>query len=258
MTVNYVRVELEIHRRRSATRAVTDQAAINFYLHISSPEENDPSVAAHWANRRRVVARLASAALKDAPQRPTLVGRRLHDRLNGGEVVTVDAGAGAPGLTAALEQLGGIRDRHVHADLAEPLPLKDASAAVVISTEVVEHLLDPVALLREAFRILKPGGHLVLTTPNQPTFPGMILHRRATVNPNERIQGGVTQYGHVSILGRRGGNASSSSSASSSSAMATTARSRTPRRQTCSPTARLHTCQVRRLGCRVGAADACP
>ena len=38
---------------------------------------------------------------------------------------------------------------------------------VVISTEVIEHLENPRATLRNLFRLLKPGGILILTTPNQ-------------------------------------------------------------------------------------------
>ncbi|MGD2045650.1 MAG: methyltransferase domain-containing protein [Gemmatimonadota bacterium] len=60
------------------------------------------------------------------------------------------------------------REYRIHnADLQRDLlPFPDASVDVVTSFETLEHLLDPMHLLIEANRILKPGGWLVLTTPN--------------------------------------------------------------------------------------------
>lgn len=45
------------------------------------------------------------------------------------------------------------------------LPLDDASAGTVVLTEVLEHCEDAAAVLREARRILEPGGLLFLTVP---------------------------------------------------------------------------------------------
>ena len=42
--------------------------------------------------------------------------------------------------------------------------LPDASADVVLSTQVLEHVDDPSVYLAEAFRVLKPGGLLLLST----------------------------------------------------------------------------------------------
>ncbi|HEX9395520.1 MAG TPA: class I SAM-dependent methyltransferase [Burkholderiales bacterium] len=47
-----------------------------------------------------------------------------------------------------------------------PLPYADSEFDVVTCSEVIEHLENFRALLREAHRVLKPGGLLVLTTPN--------------------------------------------------------------------------------------------
>lgn len=45
------------------------------------------------------------------------------------------------------------------------IPVADASFDAVMCTEVFEHLPDPVAAIREFSRLLRPGGHLVLTAP---------------------------------------------------------------------------------------------
>ena len=42
--------------------------------------------------------------------------------------------------------------------------LDDASVDAVLSTQVLEHVLDPAAYLAEAYRVLRPGGQLLLST----------------------------------------------------------------------------------------------
>lgn len=46
------------------------------------------------------------------------------------------------------------------------LPLRTGSADAVLFSEVIEHLVDPDAALDEIRRVLRPGGHLMLSTPN--------------------------------------------------------------------------------------------
>lgn len=47
-----------------------------------------------------------------------------------------------------------------------PLPLEAGTVDVVTCADVVEHLVDPTVLLREARRLLRADGALLLSTPN--------------------------------------------------------------------------------------------
>lgn len=51
-------------------------------------------------------------------------------------------------------------------DLRQPLPYDDASFDVLLLVEVIEHLENHRLALTELTRILRPGGVLILTTPN--------------------------------------------------------------------------------------------
>jgi SAM-dependent methyltransferase len=56
--------------------------------------------------------------------------------------------------------------RHFNIE-TERFPFPDAYFDVVLFCEILEHLLmDPMAVLREIKRVLRPSGALILTTPN--------------------------------------------------------------------------------------------
>jgi ubiquinone/menaquinone biosynthesis C-methylase UbiE len=58
--------------------------------------------------------------------------------------------------------------------IGELLPLADGSFDCVLLSEVIEHLEAPKVSIREASRVLRPGGRLLVTTPNyQSLWPMM-------------------------------------------------------------------------------------
>ena len=60
-----------------------------------------------------------------------------------------------------------------HGNLAE-LPLPDGSVDVVVNFQVIEHLWDQPQFVAECLRVLRPGGALMMSTPNRITFsPGL-------------------------------------------------------------------------------------
>src|SRR5258705_401338 len=57
------------------------------------------------------------------------------------------------------------------------LPFADATFDLVISSECIEHTLDPRGALREIHRVTRPGGRLLVTVPNQAWhFSATIAH----------------------------------------------------------------------------------
>ena len=75
------------------------------------------------------------------------------------------------------------------------LPFADAVADVVVAGEVLEHVADPPALVREACRVLKPGDTLVLDT-----IAATWWGRFSSVTVGERIPAGPPKRLHDPAL----------------------------------------------------------
>ena len=71
-----------------------------------------------------------------------------------------------------------------HGNLAE-LPLDDGAVDVVVNFQVIEHLWDQGRFVAECNRVLRPGGVLLMSTPNRITFsPG----RDTPLNPFHTLE----------------------------------------------------------------------
>jgi SAM-dependent methyltransferase len=60
------------------------------------------------------------------------------------------------------------------ADLNTTLPLETESFDVVVSNQVIEHLLYPVKFMKEVYRILKPNGYAVISTENLSSWDNIV------------------------------------------------------------------------------------
>jgi len=74
-------------------------------------------------------------------------------------------------ISASDSQEGNIVIRR--GDITTRLPFEDASVDQATCLAVLEHIRDPLPILRECRRVLRPGGRLILTTP---TRSGIRVH----------------------------------------------------------------------------------
>jgi 2-polyprenyl-3-methyl-5-hydroxy-6-metoxy-1,4-benzoquinol methylase len=72
--------------------------------------------------------------------------------------------------------------------ILEEAGLPDASVDVVVFLHVIEHVPDPLGTLKSIFRLLKPGGHLVIETPRFDSLMYKLFgHRERSLNCNGHI-----------------------------------------------------------------------
>jgi 2-polyprenyl-3-methyl-5-hydroxy-6-metoxy-1,4-benzoquinol methylase len=113
---------------------------------------------------------IQQAVLNRLPALGLPAGARVLDAPCGGEAgltrALMEVGFDAHGAdldTQAEERLG---NAFMKVNLDGPLPWSNSTFDAVFSTEGIEHLENHFSFLGEVCRILKPGGLLVLTTPN--------------------------------------------------------------------------------------------
>ncbi len=77
------------------------------------------------------------------------------------DLARYDGQGDGAGLQTGAWDVGGL---DIVCDITS-IPRPDASFDAVLCTEVLEHIPDPLAALRELSRLLRPGGELILTAP---------------------------------------------------------------------------------------------
>lgn len=75
---------------------------------------------------------------------------------------------------------------------AEALPFPDDAFGVAVLTEILEHVIDPSAVVVEAERVVRPGGRVVVSVP----IDAVALERRAH-DPSTRAAGCGDLDAHV-------------------------------------------------------------
>jgi len=118
------------------------------------------------------------------------VTRILHEWNLGGDLL--DFGAGKGRFTTELARLPRFRsvtgadivwrpddlpigiDNWIVGDLNAPLDVPDGAFDVIVAVEVIEHLENPRATAREWFRLLRAGGAVICSTPNNESWRSLL------------------------------------------------------------------------------------
>jgi SAM-dependent methyltransferase len=169
-------------------------------------------------DRARRQARMLAAVLADA-RRPALIvdigcgdglaTRLAADAAPGHRFVGIDWSADA------LRQAAARRLTLIRAGVdGAGLPIAAEAADVVIMSELIEHVVDTDSVLEEARRVLRPGGTLLLSTPNlaawynrgllavgmQPVFSEVSL-RGVFGRPGSQVAGHLHMFTRRSLTG---------------------------------------------------------
>jgi 2-polyprenyl-3-methyl-5-hydroxy-6-metoxy-1,4-benzoquinol methylase len=128
----------------------------------------------------------------------------------------LDFGAGTGQLTRRLQRLHQFRSvtgadlypraadlapgiAWIEGDLNDVLPCAPASFDLVVAAEVIEHLENPRAVCRELFRLLRPDGQVLLSTPNNESWRSLV----ALLVRGHFVAFGETSYpAHITALTR--------------------------------------------------------
>jgi SAM-dependent methyltransferase len=156
------------------------------------------------------------------------VAERLHRYIGSGRVLDIPVGKGENAealLDAGFDVVGAdLRPekcargelRVDRVDMTKRLPYPDGSFDAVLHSEGIEHLDNQVEVLSELARVVKPGGVLIVTTPNLLHLEGRLLTmltghafmNRAMVvetvgywgGPPESTSADGTYFGHVFLI----------------------------------------------------------
>ena len=145
------------------TATTTGNALRDFYEDPAVPASSGPDRAYRQAE-------MLADVLAKVGRPATILDIGCGDGFATGVAAQRNPGHHFAGLDWSVGSLAAARQRGIavlRAGLDTPsLPIRPTSVDVVVMSEVIEHLVDTDSAIEAAHRALKPGGSLLLSTPN--------------------------------------------------------------------------------------------
>jgi SAM-dependent methyltransferase len=185
-------------------RTVDDQA-IREHASVRFRSEYHYAVFEYWRSAK-VLAYLASAGVRT-------FDRVLDDGCGGGgmgvsfaeearSVIGIEPADRFKDAGVHLAAEKGVRNISFSRADGTALPFGDRSFDLVLSHSVIEHVADPIGYLKEAFRVLRPGGHLLLQTAPYLSPSGAHLPRLKIPIPIHLFMGRTLAFSLCRWLGK--------------------------------------------------------
>jgi ubiquinone/menaquinone biosynthesis C-methylase UbiE len=122
--------------------------------------------------------------------------RRIHEL--GGELTVLDIGV------ALVNTLAQELSCDAVAGDTLCLPFQNDSYDAIISSECIEHTLDPELAIREMCRVCRPGGIVCLTTPNKLWYPALVLSQKLGVRRFAGIENWMFPHRAAAVMRQEG------------------------------------------------------
>jgi ubiquinone/menaquinone biosynthesis C-methylase UbiE len=137
---------------------------------------------------------IIAAFIQKSPSKSALdagCGRGMYTRIllkHAEKITALDYSA--EHIEAQRRRLGHLPQLSLHVGSADNLPFPDAQFDLVTHCEVLEHIHDDRRVLSEIYRVLQPGGRLVISVPVPP----------APIDDKEHVRDGYTREQITELL----------------------------------------------------------